>query len=146
MTRKLIRGALIGVGLVVAAFVRLVFEKSGEPSAPADATSLAFLSKVASVANATAPTMVDSVTELMNVHALPGVLVYNYRFITLASGDLDTTQLVATLRPGTLTQACSTPATRDGLLKRGVSMRFSYSDSSRKYLTAFDVTPAACGF
>lgn len=111
---------------------------------PADAGSVAVLNRVASEVNKGLPMMVDKETELTNVGALPGILVYHYRLVSVTSSEVIPEQLVDQLRPSAATRACTTPETREGLLNRGVAMRFSYSDTNGAYITAFDVTSGSC--
>ena len=88
--------------------------------------------------------MVDTDTELLNVSVRPGVLVYNYRLVNATALTIAAQQVVDRLKPPATNQACSTPETRQGLLERGVTMRFSYSDGAGVYIVAFDVTLAGC--
>jgi hypothetical protein len=109
-----------------------------------DVTSVSALTRVASEANKSLPMMVDKETELSNASALPGILVYNYRFVNGIMQEISAQELIGRLKPSTTTRACTTPETRDGLLKRGVTMRYSYSDRNGAFIAAFDVTPDAC--
>ena len=135
------------VGLVLVVLVGEIGREAGNwlVSRPADPT-LAVLNRVASELNKNLPMRIDQETELMNVGAREGVIVYNYRCLNFTASELNADTLVEELRPSALRQACTTPETADGLLKRGVAMRFSYVDRSRAFITAFDVTPENCGF
>lgn len=115
----------------------------GQPEGPG---SLAVLSRMASELNKTMPMMVDSQTELSNVGALPNTVVYHYRLVDVENTAVKPSELIQAARPPALKRACSTPETRDGLLKRGITMRFSYSDKERTFIGAFDVAPADCRF
>lgn len=90
--------------------------------------------------------MVDRHTELMNVLGLEGVIVYNYRLVNISAPDITADDLVTQVRPSVVTSSCTTPSTRDGLLKRGITMRFTYSDMNRAYIASFDVAPLDCNF
>jgi hypothetical protein len=35
---------------------------------------------------------------------------------------------------------------RDGFLKQGVTLRYSYFDKDKRHIATIDVTPADCGF
>ena len=108
--------------------------------------SQASLSKLASDMNKGLPMMVDKETELMNTLGLEGVVAYNYRFVNTLSSEIDATQLLSELKAQVSRSACTNPQTRDGLLKHGVTMRYTYVDRDRTYIGSFDVTPASCGF
>ena len=106
--------------------------------------SLPQLARVASEANKSLPMMIDSETELTNVGVAPGTLVYNYRLLTVLASDVTAEQLRDRLRPSAVRQACSTPETRDGVLMRGITMRFSYRATDGTYIGAFNVAASDC--
>ena len=143
-TAKVVLGVV--VVLVAAALAGGIGREVGDSlfRKPADITSVSALMRVASEANKSLPTMVDKETELANTGALPGVLIYNYRFVDAVAKDISAQDVIARLKPSTVTKACTTPETRDGLLKRGVTMRYSYSDRNGAFIAAFDVTPDGC--
>ncbi len=136
------------VGIVVAMFagtigrdaVRSLFRHEPDPR------SQAFLGKVASELNRNLPMAVDQETELVNVLGLEATIVYNYRLINISSSELDAGQLVQQLQPTATNAACTTPETRDSFLKKGITMRYTYSDMNRVHLASFDVTSRSCGF
>lgn len=110
-----------------------------------DPKSVEFLTKVAGEINKTMPMMVDSDTELVNASAAPATVIYNYRLVNLAGDDVSADQIM-TLQPSVTNAACSRPETRDGFLKKGVSVSYSYSGSDGKFIAAFTVKPGDCAF
>jgi hypothetical protein len=112
----------------------------------ADPRSAQFLNEVAAGLNKTLPMLVDKDTELMNTMGLDGVLVYNYRLVNHTAAQLDAQRLIAALTPQITKAACSTPDTRDGFLKQGVSLRYMYADRDRTHLATITVSPKDCGF
>jgi hypothetical protein len=109
--------------------------------------STAALNAVASELNKSLPMMVDRETELMHVNpGEPGVIVYHYRLLNLDAWKESPRDLVDRLRPEIVTRVCTTPSTGDGLLRRGVRMRFAYVDRYRYQIAAFDVSSDNCRF
>lgn len=137
------------VGVVTAAIafavtqygVRRLIERSNP-----DFRSRAVLEQVASETNKKLPMLVDKETEFVSSTGLDAVFVYNYRLVNISLADLDTQQLVAALTPRITNSACTTPATRDTFLKKGVTLRYSYADKANAFVTSLDVTPKDCGF
>ena len=118
-----------------------------------DIRSVGYLSSIASESNKLCPKRVDEYSELLNVAALPGVLVNNYRILNIdLSGvvgkDADIVKAIATSRSQkkTVPKVCSTPDIREGFVKKGVILRYVLYDKNRVYIGQFDVTPAVCGF
>jgi len=106
--------------------------------------SRAYLTQVAAEANKTTPSMVDKETELTTMTGLDGVFVYNYRLVSYTKANLNVPKLLANLQPAVVHSACTTPATRDTFLKRGVVLRYSYVDKDQAFLTSLDVAEADC--
>jgi hypothetical protein len=111
-----------------------------------DPRSQAFLSKLAAEINRSAPLMIDAETELLPVVGADGLLIYNYRLVSYAVADLDPEKFRAGAAQRVTQAACSTPETRDGLLRKGVTLRYSYFDKDRQPIASLDVRPADCGF
>ena len=92
--------------------------------------------------------MVDRETELMNVFGGGSILTYNYRLVNLETDDFDKTELQAGIlelfKPDIVRQTCTTPETREGLLDRGIEMRYVYYDQHREYLSDITVTVQTC--
>lgn len=137
--------AILATGLVVAILAGVTaWSLSGSGLGSRDALSLTELIGVAAAVNRKLPTMVDEQTELTSVVALDRVLVYQYRLIDLVIGAVDRQALMSALIPATTARVCANPEVREGLLSRGVSMRFSYSDKNQAPIVSVDVSPAAC--
>jgi hypothetical protein len=116
------------------------FETGGDPR------SREFLSKLAAEINRAVPVMIDAETELMPVIGADGILIYNYRLVSYAVAQLDPEKFRSGAKQRVTQAACSTPETRDGLLKKGVTLRYSYFDKDRQPIATLDVTPSDCGF
>jgi hypothetical protein len=78
---------------------------------------------VAGQVNKTLPKTLDEETELLETVGLEGTLVYYYRLLKYSAAELGPQKLDAALRPNLTRSACSTPQTRDGLLKHGVTFK-----------------------
>jgi hypothetical protein len=102
--------------------------------------------KVASEINRSLPMSLDKETDLMNVLGLEAMIVYNYRLVNAEASQIDSAALVNELKPTVSKAACSTPQTREDFLKKGITMRYTYSDKDRVHIASFDVTPASCDF
>ena len=113
---------------------------------PTDRRSVAYLREIAVDINRSVPVMIDAETELLPTEAAPAMLIYNYRLVKYTAARLDPGKF-ATAAKQRLTQgACSRPETRDGFLKEGVTLRYSYFDKDKQHVATIDVTPADCGF
>jgi hypothetical protein len=112
----------------------------------ADPRSQEFLSKLAAEINRSVPMMIDAETELLPVVGADGILIYNYRLVSYAVAQLDPEKFRAGAKQRVTQAACSTPETRDGLLRKGVTLRYSYFDKEKQHIATLDVTPADCGF
>lgn len=111
-----------------------------------DVRSQRVLSRVASDLNKTLPMQVDKDTELMATVGLEAVMVYSYRLINRSAGDVDATAFSTEMRPRLVNAACTTPQTRDGFLKKGVTMRYMYADKDRRHVATIEVNPSDCRF
>lgn len=131
--------AAILAGAVAQQVVRSVMGGGGSGTVSNEA-----LGRVASEVNKQAPMMVDRDTELSNAIGANGTLVYNYRLVNIDASQISENDL-RSFRPSVIASVCSTPATRDGLLNRGVTMRYSYADRNRVYIGSFDVRETDCG-
>ena len=108
--------------------------------------SQAHLSKVAAELNQSVPVMIDKETELMPVAGHEGMLIYNYRLVGYEVSKLDHAKFAAGAKQRVMQGACNAPETRDGFLKKGVTLRYSYYDKDKQHIATVDVTPADCGF
>jgi hypothetical protein len=114
--------------------------------AEADPRSREFLSKLAADINRQAPVMIDAETELLPVVGADGILIYNYRLVRYAVAQLDSEKFHTGAKERLTRVACSTAETRDGLLKKGVTLRYAYFDRDRQHIATVDVRPSDCGF
>ena len=153
MKRKL----LAGIGVLAAfslAIIGGVFGRVGgraigdslfqsQPPATQELVTVA-----ASETNKLAPMMVDRDTELMNAIGVGSILTYNYRLVNVEADGINKpqfqTDILELLKPDVVRQACTTPETREGLLERGVELRFVYHDQHREYLSDITVTVQTC--
>jgi len=111
-----------------------------------DPRSKEFLGKVAAEINRAVPVMIDPETELMPAVGAEGMLHYNYRVVGYSAAQLDHEKFREGAKQRVKQAACSMPETRDGLLKKGVTLRYSYFDKDKKPIATIDVMPADCGF
>ena len=115
-------------------------------SAPTDPRSVDYLTKIAAEINRSVPVMIDEETELLPAAAGHAMLIYNYRLVKYSVARLDHQKFAAGAKQKVSQGACSRPETRDGFLKEGVTLRYSYFDKDRQHVATVDVTPADCGF
>jgi hypothetical protein len=115
-------------------------------SSPSDPRSVDYLSKIAAEINRSVPVMIDEETELMPTAAANSMLIYNYRLVKYSAEKLDHQKFAAGAKQKITQGACSRPETRDGFLKEGVTLRYSYFDKDKRHVATIDVTPADCGF
>jgi hypothetical protein len=115
-------------------------------SAPPDPRSPDYLNKIAAEINRSVPVMIDEETELLPTTTGHAMLIYNYRLVKYSVAQLDHQKFAAGAKLKVTQGACSRPETRDGFLKEGVTLRYSYFDREKQHIATFDVTPAACGF
>jgi hypothetical protein len=105
-----------------------------------------FLGKVAAQINQSVPMMIDKETELLPAEVAEGTLIYNYRLINFSAAQLDHKKFAAAARQQVTQGACSRPETRDGFLKKGVTLRYSYYDKDKQPIATVNVKPSDCGF
>jgi len=130
----------IAVGLIVWWALPLYF------SSPHDPRSVDYLSKISAEINRSVPVMIDEETELLPTSAGHAMLIYNYRLVKYSAARLDHQRFAAGAKQRVTQGACSRPETRDGFLKEGVTLRYSYFDKEKTHIATIDVTPADCGF
>lgn len=115
-------------------------------SAPRDPRSAEYLNGVAAEINRSVPVMIDAETELLPSTAGYAMLVYNYRLVKYSVGQLDHQKFAAGAKQKIIQGACNRPETRDGFLKEGVTLRYSYFDKDKRHIATIEVAPADCGF
>lgn len=91
------------------------------------------------------PVMVDEVTEFYEVEGLDGVLVFRYRFPSVAPEDVDVSAFLERMEPAVLSQICADPELRSRFIDEGVVLRFSYATSDRSEFATIEVNSEACG-
>lgn len=74
------------------------------------------------------------------------MLTYKGRLVNLSAADPVAKKVILATRPTTVTTVCTTPATRDNFLKKGVTLRYSYVDKDGSYVESFDVAAKDCRF
>lgn len=111
-----------------------------------DPRSKEFLTKVAAQINQSVPVMIDKETELLPAGVAEGTLIYNYRLVNFSAAQLDHKKFAAAARRQVTQGACSRPETRDGFLKKGVTLRYSYYDKDKQPIATVNVRPSDCGF
>ena len=111
-----------------------------------DRRSAEYLNRVAAEINRSVPVMIDAETELLPSTAGYGMLVYNYRLVKYSLGQLDHQRFAAGAKQKIVQGACNRPETRDGFLKEGVTLRYSYFDKEKRHVATIEVAPADCGF
>jgi hypothetical protein len=104
------------------------------------------LAKASTEINRRLPIMVDSETQLVSTTAMNRVLQYNYHLVNVIVTPDQATTLLNYERPRIRNFACSTPATRNTFLKRGITLRYAYTDRNGYDLFTIEVTPQNCGF
>ena len=145
--KRLSISSIILWGLVVIVGAYFVYQKG-----PAwfeqevDPRSEEFLGKIAAEINRSVPVMIDKETELMPAAGAPGMLIYNYRLVSYSVAQLDHKRFATGAKEKVTQGACNQPETRDGFLKKGVTLRYSYYDKDRQHIATFDVQPSDCGF
>jgi uncharacterized protein YjhX (UPF0386 family) len=115
-------------------------------SSPPDPRSVDYLSKIAAEINRSVPVMIDEETELLPAAGGHAMLIYNYRLVKHSVAQLDHQKFAAGAKQKVAQGACNRPETRDGFLKEGVTLRYSYFDKEKQHIATVDVTPADCGF
>ncbi len=90
--------------------------------------------------------MIDEETELLPAAGGHAMLIYNYRLVKYSVAQLDHQKFAAGAKQKVTQGACNRPETRDGFLKEGVTLRYSYFDKEKQHVATVDVTPADCGF
>jgi hypothetical protein len=88
--------------------------------------------------------MLDGDTEVTDTTAMEGVFIYNYRLVNHRANEVRASTLIATARPAIAKQVCDRPETRDRFLRKGIALRYVYSDRDRRPIASFDVTEHDC--
>ena len=147
MLKRLSVSSVFLWGMVVVAgayslYLRAPDWLEGEP----DPRSQKFLDRIAAEINRSVPVMIDQETELMPAASEPGMLIYNYRLVNVSVAQVDYSKFAAGAKERLSEGACNRAETRDNLLKKGVTLRYSYFDKDKQHIATVDVTPSDCGF
>jgi hypothetical protein len=92
------------------------------------------------------PFMIDKETELLRATVAPETLIYNYRLVSFSAAQIDPKKFTAAAKQQVTQGACDRPETRDGYLKKGVTLRYAYFDKDERHIATVDVIPSDCGF
>lgn len=90
--------------------------------------------------------MIDKETELLPAVGTEGMLTYNYRLVSYSVTQLDPNRFAMGAKERVTQGACNRSETRDDLLKKGVTLRYSYFDKDKQHIATIDISPADCGF
>ncbi len=146
MTRSAVGIILLVAGVVLIGIYLVWQVVPGSFEAEEDPHSREFLSRVAAEINRSVPVMIDRETELLPSEFTDRMLVYNYRLINFSASTIDHARFIAAAKTQVTEGACKTPETRDGLLKRGITLRYAYFDKDKQPIATIDVSPSDCGF
>jgi hypothetical protein len=133
---------VMGGGVLGALLVQLVITLV---QSPRNSTG-ALMTEATDSLNRHLPMMIDSETQLTATMVFSRMLQYNYRLVRLDAAQVDTVALAAAFKRRLQAGACTGPELRDRFLKKGVTVRFAYADSSSHRLFSVDVQPKDCGF
>ncbi len=135
----------IGAGILVGYLVwRVLPDYLGKKKE--DPRSKEYLTRIAAEINRSVPMMIDKETELLPSVGEPGMLIYNYRLVSFSAAQIEPERFTAAAKQQVTQGACGRAETRDGFLKKGVMLRYSYYDKDKQHIATVDVTPADCGF
>jgi hypothetical protein len=140
------RMKIITAVVLAASFGAVIWWTFAKTPQVEDPRSQESLNRVAAEINGPVPVMIDKETELLGAAGAGGMLSYNYRLVSYSVSQLDAARFAAGAKERVTQGACSRPETRDGLLKQGVTLRYSYFDKDKQHIATIDVLPADCGF
>lgn len=145
--RRLSASSVLLWGMVVVVGAYFLFLRAPEWfKEEADPRSQEFLDQIAAQINRSVPVMIDKETELMPAVGAPGMLIYSYRLVSYSVAQVDHERFATGTKERVKQGACSRPETRDSLLKKGVTLRYSYFDRDKQHIATVDVAPSDCGF
>jgi hypothetical protein len=108
-----------------------------------DRTSVAFLSKVATVASRSLPRALDDATMFTSVTAQPSRLVYSYRLIRHSAAQIDHDKFATALKPQLVTKSCQQAEVR-ALLDAGVTLAHEYADKDGAPVAKVEIVKLDC--
>ena len=104
------------------------------------------LNRLAAEINRRVPVMIDKETELLPAVGTERMLTYNYRLVSYSVTQLDPNRFAMGAKERVTQGACNRSETRDDLLKKGVTLRYSYYDKDKQHIATIDISSADCGF
>ncbi|HET8563698.1 MAG TPA: hypothetical protein VFM35_07505 [Candidatus Binatia bacterium] len=137
---------ILVIVIVVLAAGYLIIRVAPDFFAGENRRSQKFLSNVAAEINRSLPVMIDRETELLLTAGAEGVLIYNYRLVNFSAAQLDPKKFATAAKQQVTQGACATAETREGYLKKGITLRYSYYDKEKQHIATVDVRPSDCGF
>ena len=126
--------------------VRVIVREYIIPAMSPDIHSRRYLKNVAAMLSKDLPKEVDAGTELFKVDADEGMLLYEFRLKEVSTSEAGRQKFSRFVKKTIPKAACSNSATRDGILKQGIQMRYTYFDKDYRHILDFDVAPSDCGF
>lgn len=87
---------------------------------------------------------IDSVTELLAVEAIEGVLVFHDRLTNETADQYDSGQLQTVLKPALVRAAGADDFMRHRLLDKGVTLRYEYQTLAGTKLVSIEIALRDC--
>ena len=91
------------------------------------------------------PIMVDKETELRNISASEGTLIYNYLMVNYAAHEVDKSRFLASINHKVESSECGEQEMKI-FWENGVSVSHSYKGKDSQPIGAITVTPERCSF
>jgi hypothetical protein len=85
--------------------------------------------------------MIDSETELYSILGADKTIRYFYRLVNLPFQKISAED-IEKIKPKMVNFNCTTPETKNGVLKRGIKMRYSYYDKDKVHIAYIEVRRA----
>jgi hypothetical protein len=148
MPQRFLRAVYISIipaALWVVVVARTTNYLVGQRVSQEDVSSREFLLRVAGEMNKSMPMQIDRDTEIRNVGADSGQLIYNYVLVNHTLNEIDRGYFEQAMKPRLQTMACSSPDMSD-LWKYGVAAVYSYQAKDGAFITKIAVTPKDCGY
>lgn len=101
------------------------------------------LSEEADKMNRNLPMMVDSQTQLSNVHGAKNTFHYNYTLINVSTENIDKAIFDSQLTDRIRNNYCTNPDMK-AFRQHGVTLQYNYSDKDGKFVTEISVHPDEC--
>lgn len=124
---------------IIAGVGAVAFSEHLGPPSTVD-LSRASLAKAVARLNRTVPSMVDTDTELTNVTALDGRILYEFRLVKVDSRLVDNAALLANVKKKVSATVCDA----NEFVSSGVILEYVYSDQVANRIGTFEVTGMDC--